>query len=71
MSLVVSTARLFEIGADSGSAGGGFELRTKTCDMTILCFALSTDRVRTRDESRLFELMPIRLPVNVRVRDVG
>jgi hypothetical protein len=37
----------------------------------IPCFALSNDRVRTRDESRFFELMPTRVPVNVRVRDVA
>jgi hypothetical protein len=57
--------------AETGSfTKAATSLRTETSDMTILCFALSNDRARTRDESRFFALIPTRMPVHVRVRDV-
>jgi hypothetical protein len=55
--LVLYQIRHFAAVAETGSfTKAATSLRTETSDMTILCFALSNDRVRTRDESRFFAL---------------
>src|SRR5260370_37171272 len=68
--LVLYQIRHFAAVAATGSfTTAATSLRTKTSDMTILCFAFSNDRVRTRDESR-FALTKTSA-VNVQVRDVA
>jgi hypothetical protein len=55
--LVLYQIRHFAAVAETGSfTKAATSLRTETADMTILCFALSNDRVRTRDEGRFFAL---------------